>query len=100
MADLFWRRWVREYLPLLQERQKWQSIKRNFAPGDFVIIVDETAPRNSWLSGRVVEAEKDRRGHVRKVRIRTKTGFLDRPITKICLLQEAEDSDGAVGITT
>ena len=85
MADLFWRRWVRKYLPLLQERQKWQSIKRSFAPGDFVIIVDETAPRNSWLSGRVVEAEKDRRGHVRKVRIRTKTGFLDRPISKLKL---------------
>ncbi|KAL2099502.1 hypothetical protein ACEWY4_003896 [Coilia grayii] len=89
--DLFWRRWVREYLPLLQERQKWQGIKRNFVPGDLVIVVDDSAPRNSWLTGRVVEAKQDRRGYVRRVHIRTKTGFLDRPITKICLLQEVED---------
>lgn len=51
------------------------------------------------IPGRVVEVEKDRRGHVRQVQIRTKTGFLDRPITKICLLQEAEDLWRAVGIT-
>ena len=90
MSDLFWRRWLKEYLPLLQERQKWQAIKRNFIPGDLVIIVDDTAPRNSWLTGRVVEADPDRNGFVRRVRLKTKTGFLERPITKLCLLQEAE----------
>ena len=91
MADLFWKRWVKEYLPQLQERQKWSNIRRNFTPGDLVIIVDDSAPRNSWLTGRIVENILDRRGLVRQVRIKTKTGFLNRPITKICLLQETED---------
>lgn len=49
MSNLFWKRWVREYLPQLQEGQKWQRTKKNFSPGDIVVIVDDSAPRNSWL---------------------------------------------------
>eukprot|EP00063_Salmo_salar_P064092 XP_014038927.1 PREDICTED: uncharacterized protein LOC106592141 [Salmo salar] len=56
ITDLFWKRWIREYLPLMQERNKWNKTKRNFSPGDLVVIVDDTAPRNSWLMGHVVEA--------------------------------------------
>lgn len=89
MADLFWKRWVREYLPQLQTRQKWTRVSRNFVPGDIVLLVDETAPRNSWLIGRVTQAMPDEHGLVRRVRVKTKTSELDRPITKVCLLLEA-----------
>ena len=47
MANLFWHRWVREYLPLLQERQKWHDIKRNFQIGDIVLVVDSNAAGSS-----------------------------------------------------
>lgn len=40
MADLFWQRWTKEYLLLLQERQKWTSLKRNLKVGDIVLVVD------------------------------------------------------------
>lgn len=89
MADLFWKRWVREYLPELQARQKWSRVSRNFMPGDIILLVDETAPRNSWVIGKVIEAVPDEHGLVRRVRLRTKTSELLRPITKVCLLVEA-----------
>lgn len=44
LADLFWRRWVSEYLPIMQQRNKWNEIKMNFLPGDLVVIVDDSAP--------------------------------------------------------
>ena len=92
MSNLFWKRWITEYLPQLQEHQKWSGVNRNFVPGDIVVIVDDSAPRNSWLTGRIIQTIPDRRGLARLVRIKTKTSCLDRPITKVCLLQEAEES--------
>ena len=90
MADIFWKRWTREYLPLLQERHKWSRPSRNFAIGDIVLVVDDSAPRNSWVMGKVIQTVPDKFGLIRQVRIKTKTSTLDRPITKLCLLQEAE----------
>ncbi|KAI2647244.1 putative ABC transporter ATP-binding protein YnjD [Labeo rohita] len=90
MSDLFWKRWVKEYLPGLQERQKWNSVKRNFVSGDLVVLVDDMAPRNTWITGRIVDTVLDKNGLVRSVRIKTKTSYLNRPITKVCLLREAE----------
>lgn len=65
LADLFWTRWVKEYLPLLQERQQCNRIKRNFIPGDIVLIVDSNAPRGSWLMARVLETRPGSRGPIR-----------------------------------
>ena len=89
IADLFWKRWVQEYLPLLQERQKWNQKRRNFIPGDIVMVMDAAAPRGSWLLGRILETFPDKKGFVRSVRLQTKTNVLERPISKLCLLQEA-----------
>jgi hypothetical protein len=51
MADLFWHRWTKEYLLLLQERQKWTAVKRNLSIGDIVLVVDPTAHNTRGLEG-------------------------------------------------
>ena len=91
ISNLFWKRWIHEYLPLLQERQKWTKEKRSFVHGDVVMVVDSTAPRGSWVLGRVLETFPDKKGLVRVVRLQTKTNVIERPITKICLLSAATD---------
>nr|XP_024656059.1 uncharacterized protein LOC112431629 [Maylandia zebra] len=83
IADLFWKRWVKEYLPMLQERQKWNKIHRNFCIGDVVLVVDGAAPRNSWPIGRITETMADAHGVVRRVRVKTRTNELERPINKM-----------------
>ena len=90
MANLFWRRWSREYLPLLQERQKWLGVKRNLQTGDIVLVVDENSPRNSWPLGRILEVMPDSKGFVRRVKVQTQTNILTRPIDKLCLVLESE----------
>lgn len=88
LADLFWKRWVREYLPLLQQRQKWNERKRNLAVGDIVAIMDSSAPRGSWPLGRVLQVYPDAQGLVRSVKLKTKSNTIERPISKLCLVHE------------
>ncbi len=89
LANVFWKRWVNEYLPSLQARQKWLTPQRNVAVGDIVLLVDST-PRNTWALGRVVATRPDRKGVVRIVTVKTKTSMLVRPVDKLCLLLEAD----------
>lgn len=35
------------------------SVKRNFTPRDVVLIVDDSAPRNSWIMGRITETRQE-----------------------------------------
>lgn len=85
IADLFWKRWVQEYLPLLQKCQKWNKEQRSFALGD-IIIADNTAPRGPWLLGKIIDTYPDKTVLVRSVKVQTKSSILERPISKFCLL--------------
>ena len=89
LSNIFWSRWRREYLPLLQERQKWLQPQRNVTVGDLVLIMDNT-PRNAWTLGRVLSTIPDNKGLVRVVTIKTATSTLQRPIHKLCLVLEAD----------
>jgi hypothetical protein len=87
LADVFWRRWTREYLPLLQSRNKWTSPQRNVQGGDLVIVVNDNAHRNMWQLGRVIETYSGSDGLVRSALVRSKDSTCVRPVTKLCLLE-------------
>lgn len=93
LANIFWRRWTSEYLPLLQERQKWNTKRRNLQPGDIALVVEPKAPRGSWVLGRISEVLPDQKSLVRIVKIKTQNGILVRPITKLCLLLEGDEDE-------
>ena len=92
LADIFWRRWSRKYLPLLELRQKWVSRRRNLAIGDVVLVATESSQKNSWLLGRIVETFLDGRGFVGQVKVRTRTAVFESPVDKLCLLIEGDCS--------
>ena len=88
LADVFWKRWLSEYLPTLQERQKWIQPRCDFAVGDLVLIADERVHRSQWPLGRVLEVHPGRDGFVRSVKVKTKSSTLTRPISKLCFLEQ------------
>ena len=87
LSDVFWKRWVREYLPELQVRSKWHREKENLRVGDFVLLLDEETPRTLWPQGVVTDVYPGGDGLVRKVRVRTKSRALLRPVNKVVLLE-------------
>ena len=88
LADTFWKRWVAEYLPLLQGRQKWVKVERNISVGDLVLVMDMNLPRLQWPLGRVTEVFRDKKGYVRTASVKTARSTVKRPITKLVLVLE------------
>ncbi len=89
LADIFWKRWKAEYLPILQIRSKWLSAKCNLHENDLVLLVDLDAPRYQWTLGRVIRTIPSKDGLVRTVEIKTKSGTFVKPIHKLCLLENS-----------
>ena len=87
-ADQFWSRWVKEYLPLLQHREKWLVPKRNLRVGDLVLIAGESMTRGQWPKGLIEETFAGKDGLVRSARVRTATSpALIRDVRKLHLLE-------------
>ena len=89
IANSFWKRWLKYYLPALQARQKWTVPHRNFAVGDLVLIVDEKSLHGHWSMGLIEEVFPNSNGKVRRVKVKTASSHLMRDIRKLCLLEGA-----------
>ena len=88
LTERFWHQWSRQYLPLLQKKQKWFGTMPNFKVGDLVLMIDEATSRGKWPKAIVVEVLPDNKGLVRRVCVRTADGsILRRDIRKLCLLE-------------
>ena len=90
LTNLFWTRWLKEYVPSLQVRQKWMTPKRNLKVNDLVLMTGEGYARGYWPIARVTELIESSDGSVRKVVVKCKNGNKIRPITKLALLEASE----------
>ena len=73
LASIFWKRWLREYVPNLQIRGKCGQSVQNIKVDDLVLLV--------------IEAIKGRDNLVRTFKVKTRQNVLTRPITKVVLLE-------------
>ncbi|XP_067023705.1 uncharacterized protein [Acropora muricata] len=103
LTNEFWSRWKKEFLLLLQTRQKWTRPRKNLQVNDIVIVKDDDIPRNRWKMGRVIEAIPDQDGLVRKVMLDIASPSLtlegkrnqplsplERPVHKLVLLMSED----------
>ncbi|XP_055543475.1 uncharacterized protein LOC129729024 [Wyeomyia smithii] len=85
LANQFWKRWLRDYLPEITRRSKWYEHVKPIEQGDIVMIADPEHPRSCWPKGRVIGVT-NRDGQVRQVTVQTAKGVYERPAVKIAVL--------------
>ena len=101
LANEFWNRWRKEYILLLQSRQKWKAKEQEIGVGDIVLVKDVNTVRGQWSMARVIETLPSSDGLVRRVKLivgdmdlnkdgsrRRKQLVMERPIHKLVLLVE------------
>ena len=80
LANSFWSRWRKEYLQVLQNRQKWTEEQRSLQVNDVVLLKEDGVSRNQWPLARVMETFKGEDGLVRSVSLFAKGSTFKRPV--------------------
>lgn len=94
LAEKLWSRWVREYLPTINLRSKWQEERGTVNVGTLVYMADEDNRKN-WIRGVVDETIKGVDGRIRQVVVRAGGKLYKRAVAKVAV---PEISDGTSGI--
>ncbi|XP_062712142.1 uncharacterized protein LOC134289736 [Aedes albopictus] len=81
----FWKRWVKEYLPVITRRSKWFEESKDLTEGDLVLVVNGTG-RTQWIRGRIEKIFVGSDGRTRQALVRTANGVLRRPANKLAVL--------------
>ena len=83
LVNNFWNRWMREYLPLIQERKKCCEETMNLNVGDMVIVMEPKSPRGHLCLGKILKTIAGNDGTVRSAIIKNETSGIHPPAAEI-----------------
>ncbi|XP_076384364.1 uncharacterized protein LOC143262699 [Megalopta genalis] len=88
----FWKRWHREYLNELANRNKWTRGQHPIIEGAIVLLREDNVPSMQWPLGRIIKTHPGSDGIVRVVTVRTASNVFDRSVKKLVpLLCQSEE---------
>ena len=92
-ANAIWSRWIKEYVPALNRRSKWQTpAEHHLKTGDLVWVVEETNPRGYYPTSRITELRYGSDSVARSAVLLTSSGKLVRPLVKLVPILPASSS--------
>lgn len=77
---------------MISRRSKWFQDVAPVKEGMLVLIADE-GNRNGWIRGRVIRTYPGKDGVARKADVETTSGVLNRPVSKLAVLDVILNSD-------
>ena len=93
LTQMFWERWLKEYLPEQTKRFKWQEHTTNLVTGQLVVLSDEQSKKKGkWCLARISRTLPRDDGIVRTVKVRTADRTYIRPVAKLFRLGASQNS--------
>ena len=89
---IFWKRWLREFLSMLNAQRKWTEESKDLSVGEVVLCLKPGLPRGKWPLGRIEQIHSGPDGHVRVAHVKIGRNVYVRPITKLCPLEFDSDA--------
>lgn len=89
LADHFWLKFVRDYLPALQRRGKWNKEADNLKVGQVVLLMDPQLVRASWPVGKITRVMTGCDDRVKSAAV--EVGPRVRPVVRLIPLPELKD---------
>ena len=83
----FWQRWLKQWIPSLNSRKKWNSEKYDFKLGDIVLLLSTDTPRGHWPLRRITKTIFESDGRVRVVNVQVEQKELTRSVHKLVPLK-------------
>ncbi|XP_058824524.1 uncharacterized protein LOC131685097 [Topomyia yanbarensis] len=83
--NVFWGRWLVEYLPVIRRQPKWFSETPSLKPDDLVMVAEPTR-RSGWERGRIVRLKQHADGRNRRTVVKIGDKTCIRPMTRLALL--------------
>lgn len=96
LADRFWTQFIKDYLPALQIREKWQTDTAPLQLDTVVLIVDPQLPRALWPIGRVIKVYPGSDSRIRTAEVKVKDRVYLRPVSRLIRLPAVPDEDKAL----
>ena len=91
-ANLIWDRFRKEYLPTLNNRQRWRSTaNETLKEGDLVWLIEDTDKRGYYNLGRVTETIHGSDGLIRSAIVQTNDVVYKRPVMKLAPVLPEKD---------
>lgn len=87
LVNKFWRRWQKDYLLQHQATKFVGAREAVLEKGQIVLLREENLNKGKWKLARVVEPILGRDGRIRRVKLRTQQGYIDRHINHLALLE-------------
>ena len=78
LTNVFTKRWIDSYLPVISKRCKWFEKSKPLEEGDIVLIINPTMARCLWKKGRVIKVYMGRDNQVRVVDVKTADGKIKK----------------------